>query len=117
LREYTYAPDLAKIYMWALDNYNDAQCLNIGSVEEHSVKDIACMIADAMGIGRGRIIFDISKPGGVHRKSTDNSKLIKLSGFRYTPLREGLKKTVEWFIDAYENRPDTVNLKGKYGST
>jgi Nucleoside-diphosphate-sugar epimerases len=41
LREYTYAKDVARAFMWCLNHYNDAQILNIGTTEELSVKEIA----------------------------------------------------------------------------
>ncbi|MGA2467026.1 MAG: NAD-dependent epimerase/dehydratase family protein [Thermodesulfobacteriota bacterium] len=113
LREYTYSRDLAKIYMWALENYNDAQVINIGTTEENSVADIAYMIADIMGISRRRIVFDATKPKGIFRKNTDNSRFMAISNFKYTPFLEGLEKTIRWFSDAYENRPETVRMYSK----
>jgi GDP-L-fucose synthase len=113
LREYSYSKDLARIYMWALEHYNDIQVLNIGSTEENSVEDIAFMIAEIMGIGKDRICFDTSKPLGILRKNTDNSRLIALSHFRYTPFRDGLEKTIRWFCNAIENQPDVVRLYKK----
>jgi GDP-L-fucose synthase len=68
LREYTFAPDLARAFMWCLNNYNDAQILNVGSTEEHKIKDIAYMIADQLKIDRARLFFDTSKPNGNPRK-------------------------------------------------
>lgn len=113
LREYTYARDLARIYMWALEHYDDSQVLNIGSTEENSVKDIAFMIAAIMGIDTNRICFDKTKPLGIFRKNTDNSRLISLCGFKYTPFREGLEKTIQWFCDTIEHQPDSVRLYNK----
>jgi len=113
LREYTYSKDLARIYMWALLEYNEAQILNIGTIEEHSIRDIAFMIAEIMGINRTRIVFDTTKPKGIHRKNTDNSRFMKLSNFRYTPFREGLEKTIRWFCDAYDNKPETLRFYSK----
>ena len=107
LREYTYARDLARAYMWTVDNYSDAQILHVGTTEEVSVKDVALLIADELGIDKERIVFDASKPAGQFRKGTDNSKFVSLSGFRYTPFREGLHKTIKWFR---ENYPDKVRL-------
>ena len=113
LREYTYSKDIANAYMWALDNYDDAQCLNIGAIEENSIGEIALMIAEILGIDRKRIIFDTTKPKGVFRKSTDNSRFLALSGFKYTLFREALEKTIEWFNHAYENHPETIRLYSK----
>jgi GDP-L-fucose synthase len=113
LREYTYAKDIARIYMWALHNYDQAQILNIGTTEENSVRDIAFMIADIMGVNRARIFFDPTKPGGIFKKSTDNSRFLALSNFSYTPFREGLKKTIQWFCETYESNPQAVRTYSK----
>jgi len=109
LREYTYSNDLARAFMWCLDHYDDAQIMNIGSTEEHSVKEVAYMIAEIMGIDQERIVFDTSKPSGILKKSTDNSKFVKLSGFQYTPFRIGLERTIQWFCENYD-KPGQVRL-------
>jgi GDP-L-fucose synthase len=40
LREYTYSEDIAKIFIWALDNFDSEKPINIGSPEELSIKQI-----------------------------------------------------------------------------
>ena len=102
LREYTYAEDIARAFLWCLDNYDSEQILNIGSTEEHSVRDIAYMIADILGIDRGRIEFDTTKPGGIFRRSTDNSKFVRLSSFKYIPMRVALENTIKYFCENYK---------------
>ncbi|PIQ85587.1 MAG: GDP-L-fucose synthase [Candidatus Omnitrophica bacterium CG11_big_fil_rev_8_21_14_0_20_43_6] len=104
LRELTYAKDIARAYMWCLENYNLGQIMHIGTTEEYSVKKIAFMAAEIMGIDKARIEFDTTKPAGQLRKSTDNSKFIALSGFEYTPFREGLKSTIDWFCTNYSKK-------------
>ncbi|MEW6156920.1 MAG: NAD-dependent epimerase/dehydratase family protein [Verrucomicrobiota bacterium] len=101
LREYTYSQDLARGFMWCLDHYDRPQFLNIGSTEEHSVKETAFMIAEILGVDAARIEFDTTKPGGIYKKSTDNSKFTGLSSFQYTPFRNGLEKTIAWFVANY----------------
>ena len=108
LREYTYSKDVARAYMWCLDNYDGEQILHIGTTEEHSVKTMAYMVAEIMGIDRTRIEFDTTKPSGQFRRSTDNSKFVQLSKFTYTPFRTGLQDTVEWFLDKY---PDATQMR------
>lgn len=102
LREYTCAKDIARAYMWCLDNYDGEQILNIGNTEEHSVKDIAYMIADILGIDTDRIGFDTSKASGQFKRSTDNSKFLRLSNFQYTPFRVALENTIKYFCDNYK---------------
>lgn len=109
LREYTYSKDMARAFMWCLDHYDDPQSLHVGSTEEHSVKETAYMIADIIGIDPGRIVFDTAKPAGIFKKSTDNSRFIKLSGFSYTPFRVGLEHTIKWFCENYD-KPGRVRL-------
>ncbi len=101
LREYTYSKDMARAFMWCLDHYNDAQILHVGSTEEHSVRETAYMIAAIVGIDPGRIVFDTSKAAGIAKKSTDNSRFLKLSGFQYTPFRVGLENTIRWFSENF----------------
>jgi len=113
LREYTYSQDVARIYMWALSNYDDARVLSIGSTEEHAVLDIAYMIAEILQIDRNRIVFDATKPQGIFRKNTDNSRFLALSNFTYTSFRRGLEKTIQWFCAAYENNPESIRMYGK----
>jgi GDP-L-fucose synthase len=113
LREYTYSKDLARIYMWALENYDDAQVLNVGTTEENSVAEIAYMIADIMNIDGHRIVFDRAKPKGIFRKNSDNSLFTTRSHFKYTPFREGLERTIRWFSNTYENHPEAIRLYKK----
>jgi GDP-L-fucose synthase len=108
LREYTFSHDLARIYIWALDHYDEAQVLNVGTTEEHSIKDIAHMIAEIIGLDPHRIVFDTDKPNGVFRKNTDNSRFMALSDFRYTSFRTGLERTIGWFAKVFENRPNSI---------
>jgi GDP-L-fucose synthase len=109
LREYTYSRDLAHAFMWCLEHYDDIRPLHVGSTHEHSVKDTAFMIADILGIDRRRIVFDTSKPNGILRKNTDNSRFIQLSDFQYTPFRDALERTIAWFCANYDV-PGAVKL-------
>jgi GDP-L-fucose synthase len=109
LREHTDARDMARAFMWCLENYNDTQILNVGTTEEHSVKEIAYMIAELLGVEQERIEFDTSKPAGVFRKSTNNDRFVALSGFRYTPFCITLERTIQWFCENYD-KPGKVIL-------
>ena len=113
LREYTYSSDIAKAYIWSLHNYDDEQILNIGTTEEHSVREIALMIADILGIDKGKIEFDTSKASGSLRKSTDNSRFVKISNFQYTPFRIGLEKTINWYSKTASLSPDSIRIGRK----
>jgi GDP-L-fucose synthase len=108
LREYTYSQDMARAFLWCLDHYDDERILHVGSTEEHSVRDIAFMIAEILGVDRRRIRFD-AQPSGIHRKSSDNSRFVSLSNFEYTPFRVGLENMIRWFCANYD-KPGHVRL-------
>ena len=105
LRELTYAEDAARAFMWGLDHYDDARILNVGSTEEHSIRDIALAIADEFGLDRDRVTFDPSRPGGIPRRRTDNTVFVQRSHFHFTPFREGIRKTVAWY-ESHARRED-----------
>jgi GDP-L-fucose synthase len=102
LREVTYSKDMARAFLWCLFHYDSPEILNVGTTEEHSIKEIAFMIADLIGIDKNRIVFDVSKPTGVFRRSTDNSRFVQLSHFRHSPIREGIENTLSWLGSNYE---------------
>ena len=101
LREYTYSSDIARAFIWALENYSSPQVLNCGTSEELTIAEIVSSIAIELGIDPSRIVFDTSKPNGVFRKSVDNSKFVKLSSFKFTPFQDGLRETCRWLQDNF----------------
>ena len=52
-------------------------------------------------------LFDTSYSDGQYRKTADNSKLLlnfgNFGNFEFTDLKIGIYKTIDWFIDNYEN--------------
>lgn len=104
LREFTYSEDIAKILMFLMENYNDPHPINIGSTEEYSIKYVVEEICNILEYD-GEVRWDTSKPSGQFRKPSSNQKLLDLGWDvkNYTPLKEGLKKTCEWFKINYPN--------------
>jgi len=103
LREFIYSKDVGKLINWALDNYDDPESIIFSTSHEISIKDVVGLIVDAMGF-TGKVIFDTTKPEGQFRKPSDNSKLLSLlPGFKFTPIDVGIKETVEWFTNNFDN--------------
>lgn len=98
LREWTFSKDMAKAVLWCFDNYSSSKILNIGNIEELSVREIVYIICEVMEFDKKLLYFDITKNNGVQKKSTDNSEFIKLSNFKYTNFREAIEETVSWFV-------------------
>ena len=102
LREFTFSEDMALAFMWCFDNYSSNKIINVGSNEELSIKEMVFIVAELMSFDKSKIDFDTTKPLGVFRKSMNNSNFINLSNFKFRTLKEGIKKTIEWFEDEYK---------------
>jgi GDP-L-fucose synthase len=103
LRELIYSKDVARLVEWVLQNYTDPEPLILSSSKEISIKEIVELLVQQMNF-KGNIIWDRNKPDGQFRRPSDNSKLKSLlPNFEFTPFEVGLKETVEWFENNYEN--------------
>ena len=67
--------------------------MNIGVGYDHSIREIAEMVAEVVGY-RGAQVFDISKPDGTPRKLLDVSRLSGLGWKARIALADGLARTV-----------------------
>jgi|TARA_X000000950_G_C13910460_1_gene658786 GDP-L-fucose synthase len=102
LREFVLSRDVAKIVESLIDKYEETDPVIISSSEEISIADLVEMLVDIFNF-KGKVVFDKDKPDGQFRKPTDNSKLKELlPDFKFTPVRQALEETVEWFINNYE---------------
>jgi GDP-L-fucose synthase len=103
LREFIYSKDVAKLTEWVLDNYDEKEPIILSTSEEVSIKEVVNMIVKHMSF-EGDVIWEDDKPDGQFRKPSDNSKLLSyLPDFKFTSLDDGLKETIEWFVDNYES--------------
>ena len=103
LREFVLSDDVAKLALWALDNYNEDTPIIFTSGIEVSIKDMVGLIVKKMGF-EGQVVFDDSKPDGQLRRPSDTTKLKSyLPDFAFTSLEEGIEKTVAWFLEHYPN--------------
>lgn len=100
-REFLYVDDLAEACIFLMEkfNYTDiGEFINVGAEKDIKIRDLAQLIKDTVGYD-GEIRHDISKPDGMPKKLLDSSR-IKLLGWEpRISLREGIKKTVEWYKD------------------
>jgi GDP-L-fucose synthase len=103
LREFIYSKDVAKLSEWAVNYYNESEPIIFSTSDEISIIDLVDLLVKEFNF-KGKVIFDSAKPDGQYRKPSDNSKLKSyLLDFKFTPIEEGIKETVKWFINNYEN--------------
>lgn len=99
-REFLYAADLADACIFLMnDNKVNSKTglINIGTGEDISIKDLTSLIKDIVGF-EGNLVFDKSKPDGTPRKLLDISKISEIGWTAKTSLRDGIKKSYEWYI-------------------
>lgn len=99
-REFIYVEDAAEGLVAAGAAYDSADPVNIGSGQEISISDLARLVAEVCDYD-GKIVWDTTKPNGQPRRRLDVTRAEESFGFRAkTDLREGLRKTVEWYAAA-----------------
>ena len=98
LREFLHVDDLAKATLVCLEKYDDSQQINIGSGDEISIKDLGQKIANLTGF-TGKVVWDSNRPDGTPRKVLDSTKINKLGWKPSITLDEGIKSTVDWYIE------------------
>jgi len=103
LRQFIYSEDLARLTVWVMREYHSPEpiILSVGEEDEVSIEHVARSVAKAMGVEK--INFDTTKSDGQFKKTASNAKLRTfLPDFKFTPIEEGIQKTVEWFNANYD---------------
>jgi GDP-L-fucose synthase len=96
-REFLYVEDAAEGIVLAMERYDGADPVNLGSGREITIRELTTTIADLCGF-RGDIVWDTSKPNGQPRRSLDVSRARERFGFEAaTDFRQGLQATIAWY--------------------
>ena len=100
-REFLHSDDAAAACLFLMQQYESPEIVNIGSGQDHSIKQMAEMIQGISGYA-GELVFDESKPDGTMQKLLDVSRINGLGWKAAIPLQEGLAKTYEDFVMQYD---------------
>lgn len=107
MREFLYVDDMAEACLFLMEYEGHLpNWINIGTGTDVTIKELVETIADVMGF-KGELTFNTKKPDGMMRKVMDVSKINNLGWKAKTSLKEGIKKTVEF----YKSHKDTVRKK------
>jgi GDP-L-fucose synthase len=96
MREFLYADDLADACVFAINHFENAELINVGSGENVSIKDLANIVASVVGYS-GNIEWDKTRPNGTPNRPLDCSKMTELGWKPKYNLYSGLRKTYQWF--------------------
>lgn len=103
IREWGYVEDAAEGIVLSLEKYDDIEVMNIGQGKGYTITETAEMIRNAVGWG-GHFKYDLTKPDGAPKKILDVSKMRQTLNWQpKTPIEEGIRKTVKWFLESERN--------------
>lgn len=99
-RELLFVDDMADACVYLMENYSGNEFFNVGVGSDVSITELSLMVKEIVGY-KGDLKYDLSKPDGMPQKLMDCSKLAKV-GWKYKiSLKDGLKKTYQWYLDNY----------------
>ena len=96
-REFLHVRDAARAFRLALERYDGAEPVNLGSGKEVAIRDLAALIARATQY-HGEILWDTTRPNGQPRRCLGTSRAREWLGFEAdVTLEEGLAELVAWY--------------------
>jgi len=100
-RELLFSVDMARVALWAADDYDEVEPLIVSPSADVSIRDLAQVVAGAIGF-RGRVVWDAERPDGTPSRRTSSAKLRGLvPGLALTPLQRGIETTAAHFRAHY----------------
>lgn len=108
-RDFVYAGDVAACMPFFINGYDSSEPVNVSTGTRVSIQTLAETIADIVGFD-GRIVWDSTKPDGQMIKIFDTTRLTSLGLGCGTALRDGLRKTIDWFATHYDSQSDGLRV-------
>ena len=94
MREFLHVDDLAAACCFLMQDYNEAEFVNIGTGVDITIAALAQLIKEIVGY-EGNIINDTTKPDGTPRKLMDVSKMKALGWSAQIDLENGIRSVYE----------------------
>jgi GDP-L-fucose synthase len=96
-REFLHADDLADALRFLIECYDSPEIINVGCGEDVTIRELAEIILEVVDFD-AELVFDATKPDGTPRKLLDVTRLQKLGWKPRISLRDGIRRTYEWFL-------------------
>ena len=97
-REFLHVDDLAESCYKCMQDYDDAEHINVGTGEDVTIKELAETIVDVVGY-ENDYEWDTDKPNGTPRKVLNVDKIKSLGWEPKIGLREGIELTYKWYVE------------------
>jgi GDP-L-fucose synthase len=95
-REFMHVDDLANALVFLMENYSEADHINVGVGYDVEIRELAQLIREIVGF-EGEIVSDKSKPDGTPQKLMDSSRLSALGWAPKIGLPDGIASTYAWY--------------------
>lgn len=95
-REFLHVDDCADALVFIMQNYSDAEPINVGVGEDIAIGELAAMISKIVGLADAPRT-DPTKPDGTPRKLLNVDRLTALGWSPSIDLRDGLERTIAEF--------------------
>jgi len=103
VRDLIYIDDFIDAMILATEKIESYNPVNIASGRGYSIKEVLQMILEVDGYTDAKIEFNPSKPSTIPVMLIDTTKAETILGFKAkTGLREGIKKTIDWYRKTYK---------------
>ncbi len=96
-REFLHSDDLADAALYLMNNFEDAELVNVGVGEDVSIRELAELIAQVVGYS-GEVEWDSTKPDGTPRKLMDVSRMTSYGWKAKIGLEDGIRSVYQWYL-------------------
>jgi GDP-L-fucose synthase len=98
VRDLLYVEDCVDAMLRAAERLSGHVALNIGLGKGHRVQELLDLILELDGYQNAKVVFNPDKPTMIPVRLVDVTKARDLLGFEATTdLREGLRRTIDWY--------------------
>lgn len=110
-RNFTHVSDTVKglLYLGSDERDLEFDVFNVGMNQHFTVNEFIAEIHTQLKWHPKEWNFQIDKPAGVASRASDNSKIEEIFGWQPSVgLSEGIKRTIEWYLEL-DDKPKTIS--------
>lgn len=98
-RDFIYVKDTVDAIINVYDKLKKAESVNISTHNQVSIKEVIETVAELMEF-KGEILRKPARNSDVYCHNASNDKLLAMTEFNLTPFKDGLEKSIKWYIEA-----------------
>lgn len=102
-REFIHSNDVVDALLFLMEHGEGGQHYNVGSGEEHSIKELAEFLKEVSGF-KGKLVFDTSKPESAKRQFLNSTKLYSLGWKPKISFTDGVEEVYREYLKRIKER-------------